>query len=45
LGSELWQTTQFVMYTIRPRAAGVIGFDGPPHDARVIANIAAIPDL
>jgi len=29
------------MYTIRPRSAGVIGFDGP-HDERVIASIAAI---
>jgi hypothetical protein len=33
------------MYTIRPRSAGVIGFAGPPHDARAIASITAIPDL
>jgi hypothetical protein len=30
------------MYTIRPRSAGVIGFDDPPHDDRAIASIAAI---
>jgi hypothetical protein len=33
------------MYTIRPRSAGVIGFDDPPHDDSAIASIAAIPDL
>jgi hypothetical protein len=32
------------MYTIRPRSAGVIGFDGL-HDDSAIADIAAIPDL
>ena len=32
------------MYTIRPRSAGVIGFD-PPHDDSVIAIIAAVTDL
>jgi hypothetical protein len=33
------------MYTIRPRSAGVIGFAGPPHDDKLIASVAAIPDL
>ena len=33
------------MYTIRPRSAGVIGFDDPPHDDSAIAIIAAIIDL
>jgi hypothetical protein len=46
LGSALWQTTQLVMYTIRPRCAGVIGAAGPPHAEIPIASIViAITDL